>query len=64
MIIDCIYTLSEGCIPKFEGCAATQVIDEQIEAISAAFRKIHVTVDVDDEWGFCKIIAVDGLPIR
>lgn len=64
MIIDCVYNLSEGDIPKFEGCASNHVIDEHVDAISSAFKTIHVAIEVDDEWGFCKIIAVDGHPIQ
>ena len=44
MIIECRYKLSGDDIIKFESCAANAVIDEH----------------VDDEWGFCKIIAVNG----
>lgn len=60
MQIECVYNLAEGEIPKFEGCASFAVIDEHQECISNAFRKIKVTVDIDDEWGFCKIVAVNG----
>ena len=39
---------------------AQLVIDEHIDCISAAFSTINVTIEVDDEWGFCKILAVNG----
>lgn len=60
MIIECRYKLSGDDIIKFESCAANAVIDEHEGAISVAFRDIDVTIEVDDEWGFCKIIAVNG----
>lgn len=63
MQVECIYKIEDGDIPLLEGCAARAVIDEHIEAISSAFNKIKITIDVDDEWGFCKIIAVNGSPV-
>lgn len=60
MIVDCEYQLHGDDFLKLDSCATMSVIDEHKEAISAAFRKINVTIEVDDEWGFCKIIAVNN----
>lgn len=60
MQIECTYKIIDGDLPLLEGCASRSVIDEHIDAISSAFNKIKITIDVDDEWGFCKIIAVNG----
>lgn len=64
MIIECKYLLSDGDIPKFEGCAINAVIDEHIDCISNAFRSLNVTIEVDDEWGFCRLIAVNGQELK
>lgn len=48
-----------GELPKLEGCAVN-FNEEQQDAISRAFNNINVTIDIDDTWGFCKIIAVNG----
>lgn len=63
MIIECEYQLSEGDIPRIVGCASNFVIDEQIAAISSSFRIIKVTIEIDDEWGFGKIIAVNNCEV-
>ena len=63
MIIECEYQLSEGDIPRIEECASNFVIDEQIAAISSSFRTIKVTIEIDDEWGFGKIIAVNNCEV-
>ena len=60
MIIECKYKMTEGDVPKMESCASNAVIDEHIDCISAVFSTINVTIEVDDEWGFCKILAVNG----
>lgn len=59
MIVDCQYKIVRGELPKLEGCAVN-FNEEQQDAISRAFNKINVTIDIDDTWGFCKIIAVNG----
>lgn len=63
MIIECEYQLSEGDIPRIERCASNFVIDEQIAAISSSFRTIKVTIEIDDEWGFGKIIAINNCEV-
>lgn len=59
MIVDCQYKIVSGELPKLESCAVN-FNEEQQDAISRAFNNINVTIDIDDTWGFCKIIAVNG----
>lgn len=59
MIVDCQYKIVSGELSKLEGCAVN-FNEEQQDAISRAFNNINVTIDIDDTWGFCKIIAVNG----
>lgn len=59
MIVDCQYKIVSGELPKLE-CCAVNFNEEQQDAISRAFNNINVTIDIDDTWGFCKIIAVNG----
>ena len=46
------------------GCAAKQIIEEQAEAISNAFSEIEVTIEINDDWGVCKITHVNGREVE
>lgn len=58
------YSLDSKGIAIIGGCAMNAVIEEQEEAIKVAFRKIQVVVDLDDDYGFCNIVAVEGMPVE
>lgn len=55
--------MQEGEIPPLDHCAV-MFNDEQQDAIRSAFETINVDIEVDDIWGFCKIVAVEGHPIK
>lgn len=63
MLVRCRYKIEEGEIPPLDYCAA-MFNEEQQDAIRSAFGTINVDIEVDDTWGFCKIVAVEGHPIK
>lgn len=58
------YVLGEEGVQVMLGCAGDQLIQEQGEAIAQAFREIDVTIEVDDNWGICKITHVNGREVE
>lgn len=54
------YKATDDSVEIMLGCAANQLIKEQGEAIAKAFDEIEVTIEVDDDWGICKILQVNG----
>jgi hypothetical protein len=36
------------------------MIKEQAEAIKHAFNEIEIGIEIDDDWGICKITHVNG----
>lgn len=60
MIKTLTYKPTEDAIHVMLGCAANQLIKEQGEAIANAFSQIEVTIEVDDDWGICRILQVNG----
>lgn len=52
-----------GDIPSLDGCAV-MFNEEQQDAIRSAFSTINVDIEVDDTWGFCRIVAVEGHPVK
>lgn len=62
MIVDCQYKLIRGDVPPLDGCASN-FNEEQSEAISKAFDIINVSIEVDETWGFCNIVAINGASI-
>lgn len=60
MIKTLTYVTSLDSIEVMLGCAANQLIKEQGEAIAKAFAEIEVTIEIDDDWGICKILQVNG----
>lgn len=60
MIKKLVYKLSEGSTDILNGCCAAQVIEEHSDAIKEALDTLSVVVDVDDDFGFVKIISVNG----
>lgn len=63
MLVRCKYEMVAGDIPPLDGCAV-MFNEEQQDAIRSAFSTINVDIEVDDTWGFCKIVAVEGHPIK
>lgn len=60
---DLRYKLSEDGIKIMAGCAATQFIDEIREATKHAFEEITITIDYDPDFGICRIVGVNNLPV-
>ena len=58
------YSLDSKGIKIVGGCAMNCIIEEQEEAVKVAFRNIKLTVDIDEDYGFCRILAVDGLAVE
>lgn len=58
------YKLCDEGLKIMAGCAANNIIEEQGDAISNAFSEINVTIEVDDDWGICKLIAINNYPIQ
>lgn len=61
MFVDCLYTISDNnalleCSERFD--------EEKAEAIANAFNKVKITIEVDEDWGFCKIVAVNGSSLK
>ena len=54
------YKLDDEGIKIVAGCAAKQIVQEIHDAVAVAFREINVTLEVDDDWGICRIIACNG----
>lgn len=54
------YVPSKECAEVMLGCAANQIVKEHGEAIAKAFAEISVVIDVDDDWGICRILYVNG----
>lgn len=63
MIVDCQYKLICGDGNPMGECASN-FNEEQSDAISKAFETINVSIEVDDAWGFCKIVAINGVSIN
>lgn len=59
MLYDLKYKLDEEGIKIMAGCATSHLIDEVNKAVSEAFREIVVTIDHDEDFGLCKIVAVN-----
>lgn len=58
------YILDDEGIEIMAGCAAQRIIEEQEGAIREAFSDISLTIEIDDDWGVCKILAVNGLDVE
>jgi metal-sulfur cluster biosynthetic enzyme len=58
------YKLDEKGMEVMLGCASAHLIEEQSEAIAQAFKEIEVTINVDDDWGFCTITHVNGREVK
>ena len=58
------YKLDEAGIAVMLGCAASSIISEQGEAIAEAFREVDITIDIDDDWGICKITHINGREVE
>lgn len=54
------YVLDEEGISVMLGCAGNQLVSEQGEAIALAFREVELEISVDDDWGICTIVSVNG----
>lgn len=62
MHLDLLYKLTDSSkIPDVEfGCMLN---DEQREAIKNSLKYVTLTVSIDDTWGYCEVVQVNGRPI-
>lgn len=62
MHLDLLYKLTDSSkIPDVEfGCMLN---DEQREAIKNSLKYVNLTVSIDDTWGYCEVVQVNGRPI-
>ncbi len=58
------YKLDSEGVKVLEGCATACVIEEQEEAIKSAFEEVEVTIEVDDDWHLCKILAINNMAVE
>lgn len=64
MLVDLKYKLDEPGIEIMLGCGAKHLINEIKDAVGNAFREITVTIDHDNDWGICKIVAVNNRQVE
>ena len=61
-LINLKYKLESEYAPVLDSCCLSRN-DEQGESIKNALNSLDVQVDYDEDWGFVKIISVNGIPL-
>ena len=54
------YKMSEASLSDMKYLSTGCMIAEQASAIAKAFSDIELTIEVDDDWGICRITHVNG----
>ncbi len=61
-IIELTYELSDRDVYTVDSCCLSRS-DEQEESIKDSLLKLRVKATYDADWGFLKIISVNGVPL-
>ena len=63
MYLDLLYELTDASkIPDIEfGCMLN---DEQRDAVRNSLKYVSLTISIDDTWGYCKVVQVNGVPLN